>query len=121
LLGMISHMLVAALIGTVFGLGSSLHKKLGIYSVKKGAVAGITTGLVVFFVFFVPISMYLIMPVIQSSVIGPEAKALIANSNVVMIGSLELHVVYGVVMGVFFGIAVNYESKNRFELQTAEA
>lgn len=121
LLGMVSHMLVATLIGTVFGLGSSLHKKLGIYSVKKGAVAGITTGLVVFFVFFVPISTYLIMPIIQSSVLGPEAKDLIANSNVVMIGSLELHVVYGVVMGVFFAIAVNYESKNRFELQTAEA
>ena len=64
LAGMISHMLVASLIGTVFGMGSSLHKKLDIFSIKKGAIAGVVTGLVVFGVFFVPISMFVIMPVI---------------------------------------------------------
>ena len=116
LIGMVSHMLTACLIGTVFGLGSGMHKKLDIYSIKKGAIAGITTGLVVFGVFFVPISLFVIMPIIQSSVLVGESGVLLANSNLIMISSLELHVVFGVVMGAFFAIAVQVESKSKFTL-----
>ncbi|MBM3904497.1 MAG: hypothetical protein FJ357_05135 [Thaumarchaeota archaeon] len=116
LIGMISHMLTACLIGTVFGLGSGMNKKLDIHSIKKGAIAGITTGLVVFGVFFVPISLFVIMPIIQSSNVIGESSVLLANSNLILISSLELHVVFGVVMGVFFAIAVQVESKSKFTL-----
>ena len=116
LIGMISHMLVASLIGTVFGIGSGLHKKLDIYSITKGAIAGITTGLVVFGVFFMPISIFVIMPIIQSGT-GDETTVLLANSNLIMISSVELHVVYGVVMGAFFAIAVQVQAKSRFTIE----
>jgi hypothetical protein len=112
LIGMISHMLTASLIGTVFGLGSGIHKRLDIFSLKKGAIAGIVTGLVVFFVFFVPISMILMIPLIQSnSTTLIEAEGLISNMNMIIIGSIELHAVFGIVMGVFFAIAIQHESK----------
>lgn len=117
LIGMVSHMLVASLIGVVFGLGSGLHKKLDIYSIKKGAMAGITTGIVVFVVFFVPISLFVIMPTIQSGIMTGDARILLANSNLIMISSLELHAVYGVVMGVFFAIAVQVNAKSKFTLE----
>ncbi len=120
LLGMLSHMLTAALIGTVFGIGSGLHKKLDIFSVKKGALAGGITGMVVFFVFFVPISVFVIMPTIQSGVATDESRILLANSNLIMISSIELHAVFGVVMGVFFAIAVQIQSKTKFTI-SAEA
>jgi hypothetical protein len=112
LIGMISHMLTASLIGTVFGLGSGIHRKLDIISIKKGAIAGVTTGIVVFGVFFVPISAFLIMPSIQSNgaAVG-EAGELLSNTSLIMIGSIELHVVFGVVMGAFFAIAAQQESK----------
>jgi len=112
LVGMISHMLTASLIGTVFGLGSGIHRKLEIMSIKKGAIAGVTTGIVVFCVFFVPISVILIIPLIQSNgaAVG-EADELLSNTNLIMIGSIELHVVFGVVMGAFFAIAAQQESK----------
>jgi len=112
LVGMISHMLTAALIGTVFGLGSGVHKKLEVLSIKKGAVAGVTTGIVVFFVFFVPISTILMIPLIQSNDVATgEAGKMLSNIEMIMIGSIELHAVFGVVMGVFFAIAAQQETK----------
>ncbi len=112
LVGMVSHMLTASLIGTVFGLGSGIHRKLEVLSIKKGAIAGVTTGIVVFCVFFVPISAVLIIPLIQSNgaVVG-EAGLLLSNTSLIMIGSVELHVVFGIVMGAFFAIAAQQESK----------
>lgn len=115
LVGMISHMLTAALVGAVFGACSGLHQKLRIFSLGRGIVAGITTGLVVFFVFFIPISSILMIPLIQSSndaLIG-DAGNLLSNTNFVMFGALELHMVYGITMGGFFAIAIQYESKKQ--------
>lgn len=119
LVGMVSHMLTAALIGTVFGLGSCLGKVLDVHSVKKGALAGIVTGIVVFLVFFVPINTVLIMPQIVQSKSILDASTLVANSDLVMLGSLELHVVYGAVMGVFFAIAVQHQAKRQMVFQEA--
>ena len=116
LVGMTSHMLTAVLIGAVFGICSNLHPKLRIFSLGRGIIAGITTGLAVFFVFFMPISSILMIPLIQSSndviAIG-DASKLLANTNLIMFGALELHMVFGIVMGVFFAIAVQYESKKQ--------
>lgn len=119
LFGMILHMLVAATIGTVFGTCSGMHKKLDIQSTKKGAIAGLITGMAVFFVFFVPISIYVIMPIVQSDSLTGDTRIL-ANTGLILMGSFELHAVYGAVMGVFFAIAIQVESKTKFTL-TAEA
>ncbi|QLH08649.1 hypothetical protein [Candidatus Nitrosotenuis sp. DW1] len=115
LVGMISHMLTAALVGTVFGMCSGLHQKLRIISLGRGIIAGITTGVVVFFAFFIPISSVLMIPTIQSSnamLIG-DVDNLLSNTNFIMLGALELHVVYGIAMGGFFAIAIQYESKRQ--------
>jgi hypothetical protein len=111
LFGMVSHMLTAALIGTVFGLGSGLHNLLEIVSIKKGIIAGIVTGLVVFLAFFVPINTFLMMPLLQSGTSLVEAGTLLSNMSLIMIGSLELHIVYGAAMGTFFALAVQHELK----------
>ncbi|HEX9845932.1 MAG TPA: hypothetical protein VGA92_05645 [Candidatus Nitrosotenuis sp.] len=116
LFGMVLHMLTAALMGTIFGIGSGIHKLLEISSLKKGAVAGIVTSLVVFLVFFMPISTFLIIPLLQSSAIElGEASQLLVSMELIMIGSLELHVVFGMVMGIFFAVAVQHESKKLVE------
>jgi hypothetical protein len=121
LFGMVAHMLTAALIGTVFGLGSGISRLLEISSLKKGAVAGIVTSLVVFLVFFMPITSLLMVPLLESSSELQEAQMLLANRDLIMIGSLELHIVYGIVMGSFFAIAVQHETKKLEQLQTRVA
>ena len=112
--GMILHMLTAALVGAFFGMCSGLHQKLRISSLGRGIISGIITGLVVFFVFFIPISSILMIPTIQSSnaLVG-DASRLLANTNLIMFGALELHVVYGITMGGFFAIAAQHESKKQ--------
>lgn len=112
LFGMVLHMITASIIGTIFGIVSGTHKLLEVFSIKKGAIAGCVTSVVVFLVFFMPITTFLMIPVLQSGdsdVI--EVNSLLANMELVMIGSLELHLVYGFVMGTFFAIAVQHESK----------
>jgi len=116
LIGMVSHMLTACIIGTFFGLVSGMHKKLDNYSIKNGAIAGIITGLVVFGVFFVPISLFAIMPIVQTYWLDGEIIFMLTNSNFVLISAVELHAVYGLVMGAFFAIAVQVESKSKFTL-----
>jgi len=116
LFGMILHMATAALIGTVFGIGSGIHKLLEVSSIKKGAIAGIVTSLVVFLVFFMPISTLLIIPLLQSNTAEMgEASQLLVSMEMIMIGSLELHIVFGIVMGTFFAIAAQHESKKLVE------
>ncbi len=55
------------------------------------------------------------IPMIQSSNIAlvGDASKLLANTTLIMFGALELHVVYGITMGGFFAIAVQYESKRQ--------
>jgi hypothetical protein len=107
LFGMIVHMVTASLIGTIFGFCSGFGKILEISSMKKGALAGTVTGIVVFLVFFVPISVFIMMPLVQSDASLGDSGLLLANMNLVMIGSLELHVVFGITMGTFFSIAIH--------------
>ncbi len=120
LAGMILHMLTAALVGAIFGACSCLHKKLRISSAGRGVISGIVTGLVVFFAFFIPISSILMIPSIQSSnaVLG-DASILLANTNLIVFGALELHVVYGIAMGGFFAIAAQHEYKKQKTLQAS--
>lgn len=120
LVGMILHMLTATLVGVVFAICSDLHPKLHILSLGRGIVAGVTTGLVVFFAFFIPISSVLMIPLIQSgNVMAGDASKLLANTNLVLFGALELHAVFGIVMGCFFVIAMQYESKKQKILQVS--
>lgn len=107
IVGMVVHMGVAALIGTVFGICSGFHKKLEITSIKKGALGGISTGVAVFLVFFMPITNYIMVPLIKQSQLGTP---LLENLDSIIVGAAELHIVYGVVMGVYFAIAVQIEN-----------
>jgi hypothetical protein len=47
------------------------------------------------------------MPLVQSDASLGDSGLLLANMNLVMIGSLELHVVFGITMGTFFSIAIH--------------
>lgn len=116
LTGMILHMLTAALIGTVFGMGSCAHRMLDVHSIKKGSLAGIVTGLVVFAVFFMPLTNFVMLPQIRDSA-SEGAAILIPNTEMVFVGALELHVVYGLVMGAFFAIAVQQESRRQITVE----
>jgi hypothetical protein len=108
--GFFAHMLTAALIGAIFCICSTMHRLLHISGVAKGIIAGGVTGIQVFAIFFVPITLYLMIPMISDQAIGHSlvssdqmeiAQILMETSDRIMWGALILHVLYGSIMGLF--------------------
>lgn len=117
--GLVGHMLTAALIGAVFCFCSGLHKRLDIASLKKGAFAGGVTAIAVYAIFFIPITLFIMNPALElqttdevglvTTLANIDSKKLIENMNLILIGSLEMHIVYGIVMGTFCAMMLKKE------------
>ncbi|WP_158507481.1 hypothetical protein [Candidatus Nitrosotenuis cloacae] len=129
--GFFAHMLTAALIGAIFCICSTLHRLLQISGVPKGIIGGAVTGIQVYAIFFMPITLYLMMPMISDqasglSLVSSEqmeiAKTLLATSNDILWGSLILHVLYGSVMGLFcsFMLYEDYSMKDKIKKEKKE-
>lgn len=126
--GFIVHMLVASLIGATFCICSIIHKMLNISSVPKGIIAGIVTGIEVYAIFFMPITIYVMMPMIADHASGLHAiteddtqiaNILVQTSDKILWGSLILHVLFGVVMGLFSSMML-YEDYNMKQKEKKE-
>ena len=118
LFGSIVHMVTAAAIGAVFCMCSVLHPALYFRSMWKGVFAGGVTGLEVYAIFFMPITLYLMIPALDaatsSAVSGQEYLAvsvLKAHLGTIIWGALILHVLYGAVMGFFSGMILHEDYK----------
>jgi len=120
--GFMAHMLTAATIGALFCVCSTLHRVLYITSVWKGIFAGGVTGLEVYAIFFIPITLFLMMPTIDSTIIDGSntvvsayergaVTVLRANLDLIMWGALVLHVLYGSIMGLFSGMILHEDYK----------
>lgn len=109
------HMLTATAIGAGFCVCSSLHPWLHIRSVWKGIFAGGVTGLEVYAIFFMPITLYIMIPTIDAAANNSAFTAhelvmvTVLKSHMTMIiwGALVLHVTYGAVMGFFTGLMIH--------------
>jgi hypothetical protein len=125
--GFVAHMLTAALIGATFCICSIMHKMLHLSSVPKGIIAGAVTGIVVYAIFFMPITIYVMMPITSSYASGlytttedmQIAKILVQTSDTILWGSLVLHVLYGAVMGLFSSMML-YEDYNMKQKEKKE-
>src|SRR5574342_1367011 len=120
--GFIAHMLTAATIGAVFCVCSTLHRVLHLTSIWKGIFAGSVTGLEVYVIFFMPITLFLMMPTIDSTIIDGSQSVVTAqermaatvlkeNINLIMWGALMLHILYGSIMGLFSGMVLHEDYK----------
>ncbi|MEX0657039.1 MAG: DM13 domain-containing protein [Nitrosopumilaceae archaeon] len=117
--GLVGHMLTAALIGAVFCFCSGLHQKLDIKSLRKGAFAGGVTAVAVYAIFFIPITLLVMDPALESqttdeaglvtTLANIDSKKLVENMNLILIGSLEMHIVYGIVMGTLCAMMLKKE------------
>jgi hypothetical protein len=120
--GFMAHMLTAVTIGALFCVCSTLHRMLYITSVWKGIFAGGVTGLEVYAIFFIPITLFLMVPTIDATIIDGSktvvsahervvVTVLRANLDLIMWGALVLHVLYGSIMGLFSGMILHEDYK----------
>lgn len=117
LFGMISHMLTASLIGIIFCYCSGLHTKLELTSYKKGALAGGVSAIVVYLVFFIPITLLIVQPSLEAgmhdefgliaTLSNIDSVKLVKNMNLIIWGALEIHIIFGIIMGIFCAMAID--------------
>ena len=106
-IGFLLHMITGIIIGIVYSTLSKNIKKLYITSVYKGVGTGILTGVVIWAILFLPLNYGIMQPTLQNMVstlnpTSPEylmAEQLLELSNIIVFGSLAIHVVFGGVMG----------------------
>jgi hypothetical protein len=130
--GFFAHMITAALIGSIFCICSTLHKLLHITSVQKGIIAGAVTGVEVYALFFMPITLYVMFPIVSMQASGLPigiaqenmqiAKILMDTSDTILWGSLVLHILYGAIMGLFssFMLYEEYAVKGKIKKEKKE-
>jgi hypothetical protein len=120
--GFMAHMLTAATIGAVFCVCSTLHRVLHLTSVWKGIFAGGVTGLEVYAIFFMPITLFVMIPTVNATLIDGSQTIVTAqerfaaitlqeNIDLIMWGALVLHVLYGAVMGLFSSMVLHEDYK----------
>lgn len=130
--GFFAHMLTASLIGAIFCICSKMHRILAISSVPKGIIGGAVTGVQVYAIFFMPITLYVMFPMISSQASGQfltteddmrVAQILVQTYDKILWGSLVLHILYGSVMGLFSSIMLyeEYHMKEKAKKEKKES
>jgi hypothetical protein len=113
-IGFLLHMITGLIIGVIYSTLSQNIKKLYITSIYKGVGTGVLTGVVVWVILFLPLNYGLMQPTLHNmlNTLNPTsseylmAKQLLDLSNVIVLGSLGLHIVFGGVMGFCARLAV---------------
>ena len=114
--GFVLHMITGAIIGIVYMIVSDRVRQLRTdSSTFKAFATGVTTGIVVWAVLFIPLHSFLIEPTLQnmlltSSAGSPEqltAERLLQMSNSILYGALAIHFAFGAILGFIARIATS--------------
>jgi hypothetical protein len=107
--GFLLFMITAVIISTIYNYVSEHVRILRLTSMPKGIGTGILAGVVVWGVLFLPMHYFFIQPTLSSmangSNLNPDdldssvANQLIQLSDMIIVGSLALHMLFGGVMG----------------------
>jgi hypothetical protein len=114
-LGFVLHMITGAIIGIVYMIISDRVRQLRTDSTFKAFGTGVSTGIVVWAVLFIPLHSFLIEPTLQNMLLTSPAgspmhlmaERLIEMSNSILYGALAIHIVFGAVLGFIARIATS--------------
>ena len=112
--GFLLFMATAVIISVIYNYVSKRIRILHISSMPKGIGTGILAGVIVWGVLFLPMHYYVIQPALSGMAnesnpvnLDPSvANQLIQFSDMIVIGSLALHMLFGGVMGFCSRLAV---------------
>ncbi len=127
--GIVSHLVTASLIGVTFSVGSLIHRSLRITSLSKSMLAGSVTGLEVFAIIFMPITLYVMIPTVTeyaNNEVGLVsitdklvAQSLINQIDTIMWSALIFHIGFGLMLGIFLNLLLypRYKTSNKFMVE----
>ncbi len=113
--GVSLHFITSIIIGILFGIVISKVNKLKINSLKKGTLEGLFTGMIAFVVLFIPISMFVMPPVLTNMMVNmnpaissqQQAMSMLMQGMPMMFGMGILeHLVYGAVLGIVTAVLI---------------
>jgi hypothetical protein len=114
-LGFVLHMITGAIIGIVYMIISDRVRQLRTDSAFKTFGTGISTGIVVWAVLFIPLHSFLVEPTLQNMLLTSPAgspmhltaERLIHMSDSILYGALAIHFVFGAILGFIARIATS--------------
>jgi NADH dehydrogenase len=106
--GIIIHMTTATCIGIAIGIFLYKTGILNISKISNGLIYGLFSGIVVFVVFFIPVSQFVLAPeiartlteMVPSMTEADAAKQLENNFSQIIVGAIITHLVFGVTVGL---------------------
>ena len=114
--GFVLHMITGAIIGIVYMIVSDRVRQLRTdSSTFKAFATGVTTGIVVWAVLFIPLHSFVIEPTLQNMLLTSPAgspmhlaaERLIQMSDSILYGALAIHFVFGAILGLIARIATS--------------
>ena len=90
--GWMLHLITGLVVGTIFGVVTAMVTRFNLTGITKGVGLGIGGGVLVWLVFFLPMTMMVMAPMIPS-----------AQMPTMIVGSFAAHLVYGLVIGGIAG------------------
>ena len=108
--GLLLHFATGTVTGNLLGQGGIFWNRLIPFGLKRGTILGIITGISLWIVLFLPLTLYIIQPKLDMFIISaPNQYVFVIAQNfqglnsVVLIGSFFFHLIYGVILGLVVG------------------
>ena len=120
-LGFILHLVTGTVIGALFGYMTSVIKGFHIANIKKALVLSVITGIVTWFVLFLPITMFVVQPSLESIAATLGVPMLDEMLPMILAGSVGMHIIYGGMLGFMYWLAIvpsSYEYTRKAEVGT---
>jgi hypothetical protein len=109
-IGLLLHFATGTIAGNLLGQGGIFWNKLIPVGIERGIILGIITGISLWLVLFLPLTIYVIQPKLDlfnfsapNQYVYVIAQHFQGLNTVVVIGSFFFHIIYGIILGLIVG------------------
>ena len=119
--GLLLHIATGTVAGNLLGQGALFWEKLIPFGIKRGTILGITTGILLWLILFLPLTLYITQPKLNMFIFSAPnqyvfviAQHFQGLNSTVIIGSFFFHLIYGIILGLVSGrlIEIKYSVGN---------
>jgi hypothetical protein len=119
--GLLLHIATGTVAGNLLGQGALFWNRLIPFGIKRGTILGIITGISLWLILFLPLTVYIIQPKLNMfNFSAPNQYVFVIAQHfqgldlAVVIGSFFFHLIYGIILGLIAGrlIELKYSEGN---------